>query len=162
MSFYQRINQEKSYHRAFFLAVSLGLAGICSLYPVACFKKYSGKERAKLNAEVQDLDETKKEDGRSRQDEPPRRVRHHSHSRARVAHRPSHDHRRRHSTARHHRGEERRYESRDRRRREREEEEEEQYRPRYRSQHRNDDELDRERSHRHHGHAPLRRYHQSS
>lgn len=167
MSFYQRLNQEKSYHQAFFLAVSLGMAGLCSLYPVACFKKYSGKERAKLNREVEDLEETQKEDDRGRRDEPPRRVRHRTHSPRRVAHRPSHDQRRRHSTARHRRHG-RGYESRDRRDRGRRESEvdeveEVEWRPKHREHRpRYDEQLDRERSYRHHGHAPPRRYHHNS
>nr|OQO28830.1 hypothetical protein B0A51_05243 [Rachicladosporium sp. CCFEE 5018] len=61
MGFYADINAEKSYHRCIFLSCALGLAGLCSVYPLACFKKFSGKERAKLNREVKDLEHHQKE-----------------------------------------------------------------------------------------------------
>lgn len=94
--FYRKVNEEKSYHRAFFLAVSLLVAGVCSVYPIACFKKYSSKERAKLKEGVEELDRVKKEvltgrrRSRHRSLSPPRRVStHHHHQRRSSATTPS-------------------------------------------------------------------------
>ncbi|RMY20449.1 hypothetical protein D0867_03993 [Hortaea werneckii] len=47
--YHQQAHEEKSYRRAIFLFVSLAVAGACSMYPVACFKNYSSKEKAKLD-----------------------------------------------------------------------------------------------------------------
>ncbi|TKA70690.1 hypothetical protein B0A55_06998 [Friedmanniomyces simplex] len=59
--FHHKVHEEKSYRRAIFLAVSLALAGVCSVYPVMCFKNYSTKEKDKLNSKVAQV-ERKAED----------------------------------------------------------------------------------------------------
>ncbi|KAK1069488.1 hypothetical protein LTR12_004534 [Friedmanniomyces endolithicus] len=59
--FHHKVQEEKSYRRAIFLAVSLALAGVCSVYPVMCFKNYSTKEKDKLNSKVAQV-ERKAED----------------------------------------------------------------------------------------------------
>ena len=56
MGFYHNLNKEKSYHRGIFLAATIGLAGLCSVYPIACFKKFSGREKAKVNQELAELE----------------------------------------------------------------------------------------------------------
>ncbi|KAI7086440.1 hypothetical protein KC356_g5004 [Hortaea werneckii] len=50
--YHQQAHEEKSYRRAIFLFVSLAVAGACSMYPVACFKNYSSKEKAKLDKKL--------------------------------------------------------------------------------------------------------------
>jgi hypothetical protein len=106
MGVYADLNKDKSYHQCIFLSVALGLAGLCSIYPVACFKKISGKERAKLNNQIKELDRHQKEDEDWEQNHHPRRARHRSHSRARTSRRPHHHHQssrdHRHEDERHH------------------------------------------------------------
>ncbi|KAK0940315.1 hypothetical protein LTR29_008054 [Friedmanniomyces endolithicus] len=55
--FHHKVQEEKSYRRAIFLAVSLALAGVCSVYPVMCFKNYSTKEKDKLNSKVAQVEQ---------------------------------------------------------------------------------------------------------
>ena len=62
MGFYHNLNKEKSYHRGIFLAATIGLAGLCSVYPLACFKKFSGREKAKVNQELAALERQQRED----------------------------------------------------------------------------------------------------
>ncbi|KAL1586316.1 hypothetical protein WHR41_05456 [Cladosporium halotolerans] len=98
MGFYKDLNKDKSYHRANFLCAAIALAALCSVYPVACFKKFSGKEKAKMKAELAELERQQQEDSEWERNHRPRRARHRSHSPPRTSHRP-HRHRR-HSSAR--------------------------------------------------------------
>ena len=75
MSFYDRLNAEKSYHQGFFLATALAIAGICSLHPLLCFKGVSGKEKTRKKQKRGDLDAQAKEDEEWRMSNAPR-VRH--------------------------------------------------------------------------------------
>jgi len=155
--FHHKVQEEKSYRRAIFLAVSLALAGVCSVYPVMCFKNYSTKEKDKLNSKVAQV-ERKAEDAEEwvRSHRP--RARHQSHSPPRIAHTPSHHHRQRHSSVR----PSGRRESSHRRHRD-EDMEMSQTSGSYRhKEHGYDRDLDDERRRRHHGHPPPRRYHHSS
>ena len=168
MSFYHKLNKERSYHRGFFLAATLAITGICSMFPMMCFKHYSSKERAKMKQKVEKLqdkkDEVEEEMARIAH---PNRSRHHSHSPRRSAHAPHRHHRRRHSSAM----------PRDthdfRGRRFRPEDLEDletspvrkprQHRQTSRPRHQYDQQLDRERRKQWHGHSPPpRRYHHSS
>lgn len=157
MSWYREINREKSYHRPIFLAAALGLASLCSFYPMMCFKNYSTKHKKKMAEKVADLERKQEEEEEWERTHRPRRTRHQSHSSPRTAHTPHH-HRRRHSTARvpeFRDGKLYRYRDAD----------EMEMSSRSRSSHRhpsNDREIDRERRYRHHGHPPPRRYHHSS
>ncbi|KAK5129416.1 hypothetical protein LTR08_003272 [Meristemomyces frigidus] len=163
MSFYHKVNEEKSYRRAIFLFVSLAVAGLCSVKPVGCFKNYSSKERNKLNSKVAVLDQHLKdaEDDVAHGHRP--RWRDRSHSPPRRAHVPQHQRgHRRHSSARpSSRRDDRRSRARHR------EDDEDSYRAKdsYHmegSRNANDRDLDRERRERYHGHAPPRKYHHSS
>jgi hypothetical protein len=62
MGFYKELNKEKSYHRAIFLFATAALAGICSIYPMACFKKFSGREKAKVDQELANLERQQRQD----------------------------------------------------------------------------------------------------
>lgn len=92
------VNEEKSNRRGLFLLVSFMTAGLCSLYPVMCFKNYSSREKAKLNSRVAKVERRAKEVEEEMLHPYPSR-RHHSRSPARTAHMPDR-HRRRHSSAR--------------------------------------------------------------
>ena len=70
--YHQQAHEEKSYRRAIFLFVSLAVAGACSMYPVACFKNYSSKEKAKLDKKVENLDRTMREEAEDIKDHLPR------------------------------------------------------------------------------------------
>ena len=160
MSWYHKLNEERSYHRHFFLCVSLTTAAACSLFPMMCFKNYSSKERAKGKQKLDKIDRRIQE-GEQAIQEAARRVRHRSHSPQRTARMPQDHHRRRHSSAvpsGHH------YHQRDGRNRDEDTELRDRRSPRRRpeSRHAYDRELDRERRERHHGHPPPRRYHHSS
>lgn len=151
MSFYAK---HSHHHRGIFVVAALGLAGLCSLFPLMCFKGVSSKEKARLRKDVADLEEQQKKDEKWIRENAPR-VRHRSHSPSRIALTPHHDHhhhRRRHST--------------DHRRRRHHEDDGPQSPRRHRrmseSRHANDRHLDQERRRRHHGHPPPRRYHHSS
>ena len=162
MSFYHKVNEEKSYRRAIFLFVSLAVAGLCSVKPVGCFKNYSSKERNKLNNKVASLDQHLKEAEVDVAHGHRPRWRHHSHSPPRRAHVPHSQHRhQRHSSARPSSSQRD-----DRRSRSRYREDDEHHRRSgYRgngSRNDYDQDLDRERRHRYHGHAPPRKYHHSS
>lgn len=154
MGIYKDLNKDKSYHRAFFLFASIALASVCSVYPVACFKKFSGKEKAKIDREVAELERQQREDNEWERSHRPRRARHRSYSPARTSRRPRHH--RRHSPARpdhHHQGmngihQVADYEIGDPQR--------------SRRSHATDRALDRERFERHGGNPPPRRYHHSS
>ena len=55
------------------LCLQVNRVWTCSVYPTACFKKYSSKERAKLNQGVEELDRRKDElSGRRRRRSRPR------------------------------------------------------------------------------------------
>jgi hypothetical protein len=97
MGFYKELNKEKSYHRAIFLFATAVLAGICSIYPVACFKKFSGREKAKVDQELADLERQQRKDNEWERTHRPRRSRARSHSPPRTSRRPHHE--RRHSSA---------------------------------------------------------------
>ena len=162
--FYHQVNEEKSYRRAFFLFASIALAGLCSIYPMACFKNHSSKERAKLDRKVENLDNRMREEADEIMDRLPH-IRHRSHSPPRISHLPDSHRRRRHSTST------RRSSHYDDRRRRVRRHDEENYElspvssgrhRREQSRYRNDQDLDRERMHRHSGHPPPRRYHHSS
>lgn len=156
MSFYAK---HSHHHRGIFVVVALGLAGLCSLFPLMCFKGVSSKEKARLKQDVADLEAKQKEEEKWIRENMPR-VRPRSHSPPKIAHAPHHRHRqhhgRRHSTDHHRR----------RRHEEGDEFSEMQYPHRHRrrseSRHTNDRHLDEERRRRHHGHPPPRRYHHSS
>ncbi|KAH9845126.1 hypothetical protein Tdes44962_MAKER06845 [Teratosphaeria destructans] len=153
-----QIKEEPSYRRALFVAASLALAGICSVYPLMCFKNYSAKEKSKMNKGVENVDRQQAErEAHWRQEHPPR-VRHHSQSPPKIAHRP--DQSRRRSSTRpsslSRKG--------DHRRRHRDESLDSYARGSARSEASGayDRELDRERRQRHSGYPPPRRYHHSS
>jgi hypothetical protein len=110
MGFYHDLNKEKSYHRAIFLAATIGLAGLCSVYPIACFKKFSGREKAKVNSELADLERQQREDNEWERTHHPRQARHRSSSPPRSSQRPRRE--RRHSSTRPTREHHRRRESR--------------------------------------------------
>jgi hypothetical protein len=95
--FYHNINKEKSYHRGIFLAATVGLAGLCSVYPLACFKKFSGREQAKVDQELADLERQQREDNEWERTHHPRRSRRQSYSPPRSSRRPRQE--RRHSSA---------------------------------------------------------------
>lgn len=157
-----QVKEEPSYRRAIFVAVSLLTAGICSIYPVMCFKNHSSREKAKMNEEMQNIEQHLRKEEEWIRDHVPR-VRERSRSRRRISHVP--EHRRRHSSVR----PSRHFDDR---------------RPSHRSHHHYpndlelqripqsphsdtsrhayDRDLDRERRRRHHGHPPPRRYHHSS
>lgn len=59
---------KSSHRRLTFVLLSVALAGICSVYPVACFKKYSSKERTKLNRQVDSLECSKREKQKKREE----------------------------------------------------------------------------------------------
>lgn len=95
----------ENHRKTTFLLISFITAGLCSIYPVACFKKHSSREKAKINRQVEDLDNHKKEKRkdeerrqrsreRHRSEEPPaRRARHHHSPGPRTARYPGHHHR---------------------------------------------------------------------
>ncbi|SMR53122.1 unnamed protein product [Zymoseptoria tritici ST99CH_1E4] len=60
--YYNKLNEKRSYHRPIFLLTSLLTAGFCSLYPQACFKNYSAKERHKKEQKVKDLEQRQREE----------------------------------------------------------------------------------------------------
>lgn len=155
MSFYAK---HSHHHRGIFVVAALGLAGLCSLFPLMCFKGVSSKEKAKLKQDVADLEQRQKADERWIRENTPR-IRHRSHSPARIAHTPHHRHRRHrrrhsadHRTGRHQEEEQEMSDLRSPHRHQRRSE------PR----HANDRHLDQERRRRHRGHPPPRRYHHSS
>ena len=154
MSFYHK---HSHHHRGIFVVAALALAGICSLFPVMCFKGSSSKEKAKAKLAQAELEAQQKADEKwLRQNAP--RPRHRSHSPPRVAHTP---HRRHHR--RHHSSETDDRHSRIPHRADRDPSPAHHHRRRSGSrQPANDRRLDRERRHRHHGHPPPRRYHHSS
>ena len=157
MSFYHRLNAEKSYRRGIFLFASLAVAGICSLYPVMCFKNYSSKAKTKLDTKVADLEQHQREAEDDFYNQHSRRARNRSHSPPRIARVPHHHQRRRHSSSR----APERYES--RRRRPREDDFELHSRShRSGSAYTNGPDSDRERHHRRASQQPLRRYYQDS
>lgn len=82
----------------FFLAV-LVITGLCSAFPMLCFKHYSSKERQKAQAAAEEAKAMRKETKRLAQKLGPRHARARSHS-PRTARTPHHHRPRRHSTVR--------------------------------------------------------------
>lgn len=160
MGFYKELNREKSYHRAIFLAAAVGLAGLCSLYPVMCFKKFSGKEKAKLNKQVEELEQRNKDDDEWERTHYPRHARRRSYSPPRTAHRPRHQ--RRHSSARDAPARQPRAIDGRERRHHRPRGEEQEFLEERRRRRENDRTVDPERFERHGGHPPQRRYRPNS
>lgn len=152
MGFYHDLNKDSSHYRGAFLIVSLLTVGVCSMFPMMCFKNYSSKERARKKREIEALD--RRASRIEEMDAMARPARRRSHSPPRTSHPP---HRRRHSA----------HMPRDthdtRGRRFREDDLEDIPMPaeshKHRSRYRYDQLLDRDRQRRH---APPRRYHHSS
>lgn len=158
MSFYHNLNKEHSYHRGVFLAVSLLTAGLCSLYPMMCFKHHSSKERKRKKMELSKVDQ-RIEEAEEELAGVARRGRWREHSLPRTARTPRSHQRRRHSSA----GDRGHHDHRSRRYREDDREESRSQRGRMgHSRHAYDQQLDSERRDRHSGRAPPRKYHHSS
>nr|POE54448.1 allergen asp f 7 like [Quercus suber] len=150
------VNEEKHNRRGLFLLVSFVAAGLCSLYPVMCFKAHSSREKAKLNSEVANVERQVKANEEEMYRPYPSR-RHHSKSPARTARMP--EGHRRHSSVHYHspHGRHLRQYSED------DEGDDDETIHHRRQSHKNryghdyDRDIDRSRRHRHHGHAPPRR-----
>ncbi|KAI5365879.1 hypothetical protein Slin14017_G035190 [Septoria linicola] len=65
-SIYTKHNEKHRNGKGVFLVVSLLTAGLCSLYPVACFKNYSSKEKQKLKSQISNLEHKVEEEEEGR------------------------------------------------------------------------------------------------
>jgi hypothetical protein len=85
------------HHKGVFFLTTLVVTGLCSVFPILCFKHYSGVERRKKQEAEARARKLQKKNDRVSQQLAPRHARARSHS-PRTARAPHHNRPRRHST----------------------------------------------------------------